>query len=568
MMQKLRKKTRLVLFIALAAFALLIFFQWGLNIMGVRTSEVTNIAVINGIPISVRDYSRFAQFKENEKRGITREEIWAELVDEIMWGNLISKEKIVVTDEEIWTIIRNNPPQDLYESEYMRDENGEFDINKYYEFLRAPQSRQWLAEYESKLRQQLPKEKLRALLTTFGWVSPFEVSMLISSQTMSYDVSFISIPIFGLRSLLQISDDEMEEYYNENLSKFIKPESKILKYVFLEKKASYDDTLEAKERMEDFLIRIKEEGEDFLEVAWEVSDDTILEINFQNENELFPYLKKVYKNLKNGEISDIIDAPRGFEVIKRVQKGTIYKAKANIEISPTTIGEINDIIMSFKEAAQEVGFDSAAVEFDLPVRKTYPLNPKDVAFPVRNTKTLSDFLSKTKKDEIGGPFSSMGGYYLFTIDSIIPEYEPKFEEIMPRVRADLERKRLKEELEIYLNNINNQLMMGETMDQVASRDTLTMVRNDLKNVTLTQIISRFGEEFAGAVAYLEPTQISPPLITDWAGYIIRCDKKIAIPFDSTMVFPLQMKRQTRLQQLTQSIFTPKEMEDNRDIFLE
>jgi hypothetical protein len=169
MMQKLRKKTRLVLFIALAGFAMLIFFQWGINVTGIKTDQKTDIAKIDGIPISYRNYIRFVQTHERERKGISRDEIWAEMIDQIMWTSLLRKERIRVTDEEIWTIIRNNPPREIYESEYMKDENGEFDFNKYFELLRSPQSRQWLLQYEYSLREQLPKEKLRSLIATMTW---------------------------------------------------------------------------------------------------------------------------------------------------------------------------------------------------------------------------------------------------------------------------------------------------------------------------------------------------------------------------------------------------------------
>lgn len=567
MMQKLRKKTRLVLFIALAGFAMLIFFQWGINVTGIKTDQKTDIAKIDGIPISYRNYIRFVQTHERERKGISRDEIWAEMIDQIMWNSLLRKERIRVTDEEIWTIIRNNPPREIYESEYMKDENGEFDFNKYFELLRSPQSRQWLLQYEYSLREQLPKEKLRSLIATMTWVSPFEDSILLALQTTRYDISFITIPLFRLRTLIEISEDKMKEYYTHNLAKFTNPESKILKYVLFERTPSYDDTLETRERMEDFILRI-EEGEDFLEVAREVSDDSITEYSFSNINELSLHVRNIYKNLKNGAISSIIEGPQGLGVIKKVRKGLLYHVKAYIQISPTTLAEIYDKIMSFIETAQELGFDSTGVDFGLPVRKTYPLNENNMQFPVRNSRVFENYLSKAKKDEISGPLSGFGSYYLFTVDSIIPEYVPKFETVMPQIRMILEKEKFKEEMVIYLTNISNQLNIGETMEAVASRDTFIIFRNDLKDVTLANIAGSYGDKFAGVAATLEPHQISSPLFTEWAGYIVRCDEKIVNLFDSTMVAPLQIKRRVRLQQLTMNLFTPKEIEDYRDEFFE
>jgi peptidyl-prolyl cis-trans isomerase D len=568
MMQQLRKQTRLVLFIALAAFALLIFFNWGINITGIKTDQKTDIAKIDGIPLSYRDYIRFMQIREREQKNVSREELWSEIINEIMWSQLLQKEKIRVTDEEIWTIIRNNPPQELYEAEYMKDENGEFDFNKYFELLRSPQSRQWLLQYEYNLREQLPREKLRSLIATMTWVSPFEDSVLVALQTAKYNISFISIPLFKLRRLIQIPEEELKGYYAQHPTEFIRPEMKTLRYVIFDRVPSHDDTVEIRETMEDFIMRIKEDKEDFLETAKEVSDDSIVEYRFGNVSELPSYLQKVYRELNNGELSDIIEVPGGFEVVQKIHSGLLYRAKVNVYISPTTLGEIYDKIMSFKETAQEIGFDSTGVEFGVLVRKTPPLTTDKISFPVRNPATLAEHISHAKKGEVFGPLAGFESYYIFMVDSIIPESKPTFEEIVSDIRATLERNKLYDAMAQYLSNLQYQLQSGETMEAIAASDTLVIFRNDLKNLTLSDMAGSYGEKFAGAVARLEPQEVSTPLLTDWAGYIIRCDQKIPTLFDSTMIVYLQDKRQKRLQQLSQNIFTPKEIEDYRDEFFE
>jgi len=566
MMQVLRKKTRYVLFIALAGFALLIFFQWGLNITGIRQEQEENIAKVDGIPVSYTEYVKYAQLKEREYGGVSRDEMWYSMIEEIVWSSLLKKEKMTVSDAEVWAVIRNNPPREIYESEFMKDENGEFDFNKYYELLKAPQSRPWLLDYEYNLRRQIPREKLRALMSSFGWVSPFEDSMLIATQTVEYNVSYLSLPLYRARGLLEISDQEMSEYYANNVEEFTQPELKILKYVFFERKPSAYDTLESRERIEDFVDRVKD-GEDFFELAQEVSDDTSVVVNFESEAELKPYLVAVYKGLKNGEISDIIQTTEGFEIIKKVSTGSIYKVATRIEVSPTTRGEIYDKIMSFKEIAREWGFDSAAVDFGLTVRKTYPLSSGNVTFPVRNQEFLGKFVADVKTGEIGGPFSSFGGYYLFALDSIIPETRPQFVNIMQQIRERIERKKVREVIEQKLDEYYDRLVGGVTMENIASEDTIVTF-HESDAMTLGQLQMTLGAEFAGMVATLESGQFSSPLVTDWGGYIVRCDTKTIEPFDSTMVAALQVKRQGRLRMLSDDIFTPKKLEDNRDLFFE
>jgi parvulin-like peptidyl-prolyl isomerase len=567
MMRTLRKNTRWVLVIALVGFAGLIFFQWGLDITGIRRQPETDIAKIEGVTITYQDYRRFAMNKEVENKSVTDEQLWSLLVEEIMWRELVRKERIGVVDEEILAIIRNNPPPEIYTSEFMQNENGEFDWNKYNELLRSPQSLQWLYQYEMRLREELPKEKLRSLISTMGWMSPFEDSVAISGQTVIYDLSLLNLQINRLRGMVDVTDEEVRDYFKENKDEFRTPELKVLKYAFFERRPSSYDTSEARERLEDFIILV-EEGEDFLDLARDVSEDTTIEYSFSNDNVLKPYMKDVYHKLKNGEVSEIVPAAHGFEVMKRVRSGLMYVVKANIEVSRTTIGEITDEIMSFMETGDAIGFDSAAVDFELTVRKTFPLDKENLNFPVRNVDGLAGFLKDARNGDIGGPFSSLGGYYLFALDSIIPATEPSLEEAFARVKGVVERKEFDDALVNHLQVLHDKLASGQAMEAIVQFDTIAMFQSNIKDQAVFTFRNTYGDKFAGAVAALEPGQISNPVILPYAGYIIRCDSKHEVPFDSTMLGLLQWKRQLRLQQITQNIFTPEEIVDHRDKFFE
>lgn len=567
MMQTLRKKTRLVLFIALAFFAGLIFFQWGLDITGITGRPETDIARINDHTISYQEYRRFAMLKENENKNVTSEEIWNMLVEDVLWRDLVSQERIGVTDEEIWAIIQNNPPPEVYTSEFMQDENGEFDWNKYQQLIRSPQSAQWLYQYELQLRQSLPREKLRSLIATMAWVSPHEDSMAIAALAVNYDLSFLSMMLNQLRGLVEVGEQEVAEYYRLHREEFATPEYKVLKYVFFERKPSAGDTLEARQRLEDFIAMVRD-GEDFFTLAQEVSDDTTIEVRFENENTLKPYMLEVYQSLKNGEMSGIVNAARGFEVMQRVGPGLMRVVKADVRVSPTTIGEITDNIASFIEDAREMGFDSAAADLALPVRKTFPLNAAQLNFPVRDVKGLARFLEIAKGREISTTYSSLGGYYVFALDSVIPARKPSLEEVAAEVKAAAERAADERAMAARLAGVHEQLAGGKTMEVIAQEDPLVNFQTGIKNQTLYTLRRMYGDEFAGALMSLAPGQISKPVITKYGGYVIRCEGKQEAQFDSTMIGMLQWTRQMRLQHVSQELFTPEEFVDNRDRFFE
>jgi hypothetical protein len=220
------------------------------------------------------------------------------------------------------------------------------------------------------------------------------------------------------------------------------------------------------------------------------------------------------------------------------------------------------------ETADDIGFDSAAVDFEYTVHRTFPLDKENLSFPVRDVDGLADFLRSMKEEDIGGPYSSLGGYYLFALDSVVPATDPSLEEAYARVKAAVERKEFEDAMVSHLEALYTQLAAGKAMEAIAQTDTMVMFQSNVRDQTAFMLRSTYGDKFAGAVAMLEPGQISKPVHMPYRGYIIRCDSKEEVPFDSTMFGLLQWKRQLRLQQITQNIFTPEEVVDNRDKFFE
>ncbi len=567
MMQTLRRNTRIILFIVVAAFVLLIFFDWGLNVTGLREEKVTDIAKVDGKPISYTYWLQYVQAKEAQDPRINRDEIWYSLLDDLVWDNLIQKERIRAVDDEIWAIIKSNPPRQLYDSPYLKNEKGEFDLAKYQQLIAQPESRTWLLEYETNLRRELPREKLRSLVATMGWISPFEDSLTAVEQTTRYDLSFLALSPYRLRGTIAATDDELRQYYEQNIKDYSQPAMATLKFVFFDKQPTSADTVESRERMEDVLARVAE-GDTFLNVCRQVSDDTAIVVTFTDEKTLPAYVLPVYKGLKDNQLSGIVSGPDGYLVIQRIKKGQIYQCRATIKVSLSTLGDIHDRIETFKEAVKSTGWDITVKDYNLNARSTYPVSADKINLPLRTPDALKGFLTKLDPKEIAGPLASIAGYYVFMVDSIIPAKTMAFEEVKTGVKAGYERVKMKDVLAARLAELNNRIRGGVSLEQIAAEDTTIMFQNKIKGMLLAEVMTTYGPEFAGTIAALEAGRISSPLVTEWAGYLIRCDAKTMMPFDSTMLGMMQYKRQLRLQGISQAIFTPKKIVDNRDQFFE
>jgi len=122
------------------------------------------------------------------------------------------------------------------------------------------------------------------------------------------------------RSKISIEDENIEEYYRQNIEKFSVPPSYRLRIIFLAKTPATDEGI-LKNRL-DLIMEDLKSGRDFPEVAKEYSEGLGREeggdIGDIESGELSPLLEESARRLKKGEISEPITAPDGIYIIQLI----------------------------------------------------------------------------------------------------------------------------------------------------------------------------------------------------------------------------------------------------------
>lgn len=121
---------------------------------------------------------------------------------------------------------------------------------------------------------------------------------------------------------INVTEEDISLYYKAHLEEFRTPEMVRARHILVkvEKSASEEDKKKAKEKADDILKRIKA-GEDFGKLASEFSDDPGSknkggDLGFFPRGRMVPDFEQVAFSLKAGEVSDIVETPFGFHVIK------------------------------------------------------------------------------------------------------------------------------------------------------------------------------------------------------------------------------------------------------------
>ncbi len=138
---------------------------------------------------------------------------------------------------------------------------------------------------------------------------------------------------FEVQSKIIITDEEIQEYYNEHQSEFSSDEKLHLASIFLMQKAGSGRKL-----LNNILLRLKN-GEDFGGLARKYSSgpgaDQGGDLGFFKPSDLAPEIFNVIKNMSPGDVSRPIIRPEVVQIIKLIEK--LEKGVNTIESSKNSI---------------------------------------------------------------------------------------------------------------------------------------------------------------------------------------------------------------------------------------
>lgn len=127
-------------------------------------------------------------------------------------------------------------------------------------------------------------------------------------------------------SKVAVDDAAVQKFYKENPDKFQEPEQVHAQHVLIGVDKNADDKTRAdKKKLADQVLKDAKGGKDFGGLAKQYSDDPGSkdkggDLGFFPKGEMVPAFEDAAFKLKPGEISDIIETPYGFHIIKVLEK--------------------------------------------------------------------------------------------------------------------------------------------------------------------------------------------------------------------------------------------------------
>ena len=125
-----------------------------------------------------------------------------------------------------------------------------------------------------------------------------------------------------VRSGVMVSDSDMKRYFQEHRDRFALSEEYTLSQILI-KPRSPDDTADAREKVREVMTRLKQ-GESFEDLALRFSDGPNAShggrLGLVRQGELVPGIERTIATLVPGGISDVIETPEGFHIMRLEDK--------------------------------------------------------------------------------------------------------------------------------------------------------------------------------------------------------------------------------------------------------
>lgn len=242
---------------------------------------------------------------------------------------------------------------------------------------------------------------------------------------------------------LDITRREVKEFFAEYKDSLgLIPEKFELSHIFINPQKGSRLKAKAKEFAQSLLDSLKN-GADFVALAKKYSDDPGSaskggELGFVKRGVFFPEFESAAFQLKEGEISEVVESPVGYHIIQMLERRgesiktrhILVKVKSDDEADLQAIEKLNEIRDSLMKGVKSFAYFAKKYSDD---EETAKLGGKLGTFEVSQLdKTLRDRVYDMAIGEISYPKrleldNKSYGYHIIKVDNRTPEHRPTFE---------------------------------------------------------------------------------------------------------------------------------------------
>jgi peptidyl-prolyl cis-trans isomerase D len=566
MLQTLRNNMKLVLWITISAFVLLIFLVWGADLQfgGRAGSSVkpNTVGVVNGEPILASTYQQVvslnrqnaqAQGRELEPSEELRieEESWGLLVDQILMNQEAKKRGLRAHDSEVRAVLLNSPPPMITQNSNFQDAQGKFDFARFQAVLRDPATPvSFLLQLEAYVRDYLPIQKLQTLVQSSAKVTEEEVRRAYLQDSEKAKITFVLLDASRVPVDQNVSDADLEAYFREHAEEYRMARRVSLTYLLVPRRAAALDSL----RVRQDLLEMADEARqaetsrqrgqenlgvsDFATLAASFSqapgaEEGGLMPGFSKPAEMSPTLAAAVSGLAPGQVTEpYLDG--GFYHIAQVAEvkdedgQRSYRLRdLGVRIAPSdsTVQAEQDRLEKIRQSAATSSLKNAAQVAGLGTREARDVLSTGIVPGLFAIPGIGAWAHQKKSGTVSRVFSASNGWYLVEVGTFEPEGTPALAGVKDRVRNDILRRRRLDASRSRAEALAVRARAGAGLEAAATVDSVQVsAGTEVSRATGVPGLGRDAEILAAAF-HLPLGQVSDPIETQRGWVVFRVDER-------------------------------------------
>jgi len=579
LMQDLRNLIKPGVWIIAIAFIASIVFMYGRSTFQGEGQE--SLVEINGVAISYQDFLQVYQntyeiYQEQFEEKISpqleqylRSQVLSEMVkNELLWQET-KKAKVKVSQEEVNETVR----------EIMKPFGSQEAFMRFLEYRHILYS-----EVEEDIKKQLAINKLTQTIRNSAVVTEEELKNHWIIENENIGVSYVVVQPEKYKDKIEVTKEELEEYYEEYKENFRMPEKVKVDYILIkpedfidkaskasteelesyyqehlpyftfaeERRASHiliqiaapanpENDEKAKEKIEEIERELKE-GADFATLAREYSEDSASgkkggDLEFFTYYEMVPsFSEAVFALEKTEDVSEIIKTPFGYHLIKLTGiKASYVKPFQEVEerLEQMWKDEKSEALAQAEASniSKEIEKKSSAFEEYL---KEYPQRSRTTSFFTQEEeieglgwlREFNELAFSLKAEKISSVLKIPEGYCLLKLKEKEPSFIPLLEDVAEKTEEKLIEKKSKEIAE----DIASQIVIEAKQESLSILSTkLDLEYKSLESLKRTDFVEGMSSEdkqqFIETAFSLKEGEASKPLDLLFGYYIIKLDTR-------------------------------------------
>ena len=430
-MNKLRENTGVVLWILVIAFGVV----WVLQDSGAFDNmgrQPQNIAIVNGQSISYEEYQNALQQQQDQMRQRTggeipprmldmlRDRTYTSLVNNALMEQEMDRLGITVTDDEVMDMVYGANPDPFIRQQFA-DSTGQVNRQLINNIAQNPETRQSWIQIEQYLRNKRRSQKMNNLVAATVHVSEQEVVETYRRRNRTASVRYVSqryntVP----NDSINVTEDDLRSYYDDNQSDFERPRTYTLDYVALSKQPSAEDTSAVLDDLNQLRDEFAATDNDSLFLA-ENASQRDFSSSFSTADELeAPVASALYPNPEPGTIVGPIVAGQAAHLVKVLDTRPAEEVALHARhILLRSSNENEQVAQQARDIIQQIrdGADFAALARQYSDDQGSAVNGGDLGWFGRG-RMVEAFEESAFNADVGdvvGPVKSRFGYHIIEV---------------------------------------------------------------------------------------------------------------------------------------------------------